>query len=103
MNCMGSVPVRNNRYDPSEEIITQLKVIHDAHEEQAEQFKKVKSTIRGVIYGVTTIENAKLILDESLHKYLPVKVDAKSPANQLVTTELMDNLKNLGFGLKGIA
>ena len=95
--CMGSVYVKNNKYKPSDEIKEKLKFIHADFEKQRNLLASVRGTVRALIYRATTVEKAKLILDESLHKYLPVKQEIADPINALATTELMDNLKILGL------
>ena len=99
VRCMGRFQIRNKEYEPSDEIKIKVNELHILFESQRDKRETAKQQLRAMIYGVTTLKAAKEVLPDSLHLYLPIEQEKLSNSFALVTTELMNNLKEMG--LKG--
>jgi hypothetical protein len=95
--CMGAWYVRNTEYEASDEIKEKIKELHALFEAQREGKREAKSQLYAMIQSVTTLNRAKEVIPEDLHKFLPSENVPKVNEFALTTPELMSNLKSLGL------
>ena len=94
--CMGAYHVKNMEYIPSDKIKLEVKELHKLFELQRDKKNIVENQLHAMIYSASSLKQAKEIVPIDLHKYLPSE-EIKKANTALVTTELMDNLKDLGI------
>lgn len=103
-SCMGYVAVPMPESDNfssflNEDLLINLKNIHQSHAEQSDKRKQAQEVLESAINSVNTLKQAKEALPQFV-KYLPEETKkAQLPAN--IADDFLQKLKSCGLNLEG--
>lgn len=92
--CMYAY-VPNNQYKISDQVKEKVKALHKKHVEQGDLREATYQKTLATVWNCKTVKQAKEILPEDLHKFLPDETTGANATTALTTTQLVDSIKQL--------